>query len=225
MGVNVGAALGRLASQPSTGSERRWRGWTGVLTLLAALWLFPGCAALGPRTEGVSGPVAWQATNLARTKKLIGTVERDVYSFTLVLRETAGSDIAFTRFEYSVYQPDAGHQTRELNGRWRLQPHGELRWPFESFLTCPSLRGCSGPTAPTPLWKFTLTGHDERGQKRQVAIDVTLPADPLVVQAVATRPAAAAISPAPPAGPAATMSRETKSAAVPLSERSSLLHS
>ena len=74
-----------------------------VRELLAGLLVLVvvGCAAY-VRTEGISGPVAWRATDLALSKRMVDGKEREVYSFTLVLKETKGTGIIFTYMKRTV---------------------------------------------------------------------------------------------------------------------------
>jgi hypothetical protein len=71
-----------------------------VLLLGAAL---SGCAAFGGRTEGSSGPVAWRVADvdIQAVGTATGVVGRsgpqEVYAFTLVLHETQGTTLTFTR--------------------------------------------------------------------------------------------------------------------------------
>ena len=98
------------------------------------------CASVGFRTEGASGPVAWQATDLRIIQRPIpgdATREKgDHYTFTLVLRETQGTTITFTHMAWAVYQPDTAPASSESTGQWSLRPHGELRWPFSNYMYC-----------------------------------------------------------------------------------------
>jgi hypothetical protein len=58
---------------------------------LPVLWMtvvLSGCAMLGARLEGVSGPIAWQATDLRVVERQVTETNQELYAFTLVLTET-----------------------------------------------------------------------------------------------------------------------------------------
>ena len=142
-----------------------------------------GCAPLGIRTEGVSGPIAWRATDLkiravGEASGFIGRAVQEAYSFTLVLKESQGTAITFTNMAatFSVATavlPGSFEQT----GRWELRPYGELRWPLETSYSCTSI-DCVNPGVIAPVWHITLTGTDDRSQPVRVVIDLRLPSNP-----------------------------------------------
>lgn len=142
-----------------------------------------GCAALGVRTEGVSGPIAWRATDfnvgsVPGDTGIIGRRDREIYAFTLVLQETQGTAITFTKVAYTIagsvgLKPFSTEET----GQWRLRPHGELRWPLSSTYGCASI-DCVDPGFVAPVWHITLMGTDDRGQPVRIAIDLRLPYNP-----------------------------------------------
>ena len=51
-----------------------------------------GCTAY---LKGMSGPVAWQATDLRIIERSVSGSDHDVYAFALVLEETQGSTITY----------------------------------------------------------------------------------------------------------------------------------
>jgi hypothetical protein len=77
-------------------SERSWHrlrsvvcAARGLLTLGVTLASI-GCAA---SLAGRSGPIAWQATDLRMVERSVEGTTRDLYTLTLVLQETQGSEI------------------------------------------------------------------------------------------------------------------------------------
>lgn len=133
--------------QPRQG---RWMGTrlAGVLLVLYMGMVVPGCTT---HRQGVSGPVAWQATDLRIVPRSVAGAARDIYAFTLVLAETYGAAITFTQLDYTVSQPDihAAGVTQSSPILWKLRPRGELRHPFSLYWYCADLQ-CRdwGPTAP-----------------------------------------------------------------------------
>ena len=182
-----------------------------------------GCAAY-IRTEGVSGPVAWRATDLALSKRIIDGRERDVYSFALVLKETKGIGITFTRLERTYYEPTIHGTPVVQSGRWILRPNGELRVPFSSYIYCPQWADiCHKPGVTAPLWNVILTGTDDRGQPVRLVIDVALPPDPATTPIAITRaplptPSPSVSPPPPPTAMAPVASAPAKpiSSTVPI---------
>jgi hypothetical protein len=154
-----------------------------LFTLLLGM-VVTSCASLGMRTEGVSGPIAWRATDLkiqavGEAAGVIGiSVSREAYSFTLVLQETQGTALTFTKVAYRI---DGGPGLQpffaERVGQWRLRPQGELRWPLSSTWSCTST-DCVRPGFFAPVWHIILTGTDNRGQEVRVVIDLKLPYNP-----------------------------------------------
>ena len=63
---------------------------------VALVWslLLAGCTLFGVRTSGVSGPVDWRTTDFEWHPEAFG---EQVYTFTLLLRETQGRDLTFTQ--------------------------------------------------------------------------------------------------------------------------------
>lgn len=142
------------------------------------------CASLGMRTEGVSGPIAWHATDfkiqaVGEAAGVLGRpTQQEVYAFTLVLQETQGTALTFTKMAYRVDSGPGIHPGfAERVGQWRLRPHGELRWPLWSTWSCAST-DCVNPGFVVPAWHIVLTGTDNRGQEVRVVIDLKLPSNP-----------------------------------------------
>ncbi|HJY82617.1 MAG TPA: hypothetical protein VKK81_16230 [Candidatus Binatia bacterium] len=69
--------------------------------------LIVGCASLGVRTEGTSGPFAWHVTDLkSESAPLLQGTSGDTsgtYSLTLVLKETQGIPLTFTYRKDTIY--------------------------------------------------------------------------------------------------------------------------
>jgi predicted aspartyl protease len=134
---------------------------------------------LGARLEGVSGPIAWQATDMRVVERQVTETNRELYAFTLVLKETQGRGVTFTYLEYTMTQPGVVPigDTQRATIAWRLQPYGELRHPFSSYIYCAE-PPCQKLGSQAPWWHIVLTGTDEQRQAVQVAIDLRLPQNP-----------------------------------------------
>jgi hypothetical protein len=171
----------------------------GALALIVSL---PACATLGPRLEGRSEIVAWEATDLALERKTFGSRSAWVYSFELLVRELRGTGLTFTEIETQTYQPGIIPGMARYRGSWRLGLLDEFRIPLEASLTChPSADSCSGTNVPIPLWRIQMTGRDDRDRAVTVVIDITLPPDP-PTPPVRTSKSARAITLVPPKPPA-----------------------
>jgi hypothetical protein len=139
-----------------------------ALTLVA-------CASFGPITEGRSGPVAWQATDLELTRRPAGWF----YTGSILLKETEGVALSFNEIRMLLGQPGAGAWSATYNGVWRLAAHGQMRIPLSSSLRCgPGEGTCLGPDVPIPMWRITLTGKTESGRSVEIIVDARFPADP-----------------------------------------------
>jgi len=119
---------------------------------------------LKPVTEGTADSVAWKAVNLAPS--------RESYAFAIVLSETRGVAITYTRIEGNAYLSGSRSWPLLYQGRWRLEPHGELQFPFGAKAWCHACPG--GPGTPT-LWDFVFIGTDDHGQAVRTQFDVRLP--------------------------------------------------
>lgn len=169
-----------------------------------ALMVAAGCAALGPRTEGVAGAVSWKAEDLELVQRSINQSSRWSYSFSLVVRETRGVAITFNEIRTAVYQPGTSPWSPTYRGVWLLPAQGAFRIPLSSGLSCPSYAGsCQGPTSPIPSWRITLVGTDERGNPVREVVDLRLPADPppLTVKRADSIPAISLTTPRPAVAP------------------------
>jgi predicted aspartyl protease len=134
---------------------------------------------LGARLNGVSGPIAWQATDLRVVERQVAGANRELYAFTLVLKETQGVGVTFRHLQYTISQPgvNPAGETQQANIRWTLHPHGELRHPLSSYIYCLEVQ-CQNWGPIVPWWHIVLTGTNDRDQPVQVAIDLRLPQNP-----------------------------------------------
>ena len=147
------------------------------LLLISALipTLVTGCASAPIRTEGVAGPVTWQALDFQLAKTTINKQPGERYAFTLLVKETRGAGITFTEMRWTISQHGVTPSTSERTGRWRLPPRGQWRLPFSVSWYCPqAVDSCPGATG-VPQWHIILTGTDDRGQPVQVVIAVAPP--------------------------------------------------
>jgi predicted aspartyl protease len=150
--------------------------------LLAVLMsvVLVGCAALGPRLDGVSGPIAWEATDLRVVERNVAGANRDLYAFTLVLKATQSTAITFTQAKYTISQPgiNAAGVSEQQTILWKLRPHGELRQPISFYWYCTEFDCARVALRPAPWYDLVLTGTDDRGHPVRVVIDLRLPQNP-----------------------------------------------
>jgi len=172
--------------------------------VLVCLVSLAACASLGVKTEGVSGPVAWHATDLELASKTFNNQGYWVYSFSVLLEEKQGTGLVFNEIQTTVYQPGAGSGTATYNGVWRLEANGRMRIPLESTLVCHFSAGgaCGGSNVPIPMWRLILRGRSDQNHTVTIPIDMTLPADPPATPVVTSKsvPAIELAKPAAPAG-------------------------
>ena len=151
-----------------------------VLATAVGLGALAGCATGRPATEGSAGAFSWEATDFRRDPD-------GRYNFTLVLRETAGVGVRFTRLAYRT--PGSAAESREV--AWVLPARGEFRQPFSAAaLTCLREVDCADPASHVPL-TLELSGTDEGGRPVRLTFGIRLP-----VGAGATE--IAALTPPPP---------------------------
>lgn len=147
-----------------------------LLVVSFLLWVV-GCASAGVRTEGATGPVAWQATDFKLAETTVNNQPGERYSFVLLLKETHGIGITFTELQQTVFQHGVLQSAaRQQTGRWRLRPKGELRVPLAFSWYCPILP-CDQVHG-APWWHITITGTDDRGQPVKLTLDVAPPPVP-----------------------------------------------
>lgn len=173
----------------------------GIVSVLLAVLV--GCSALQPRLEGLSGPIAWQATDLRVIERKVAGDNRDLYAFTLVLKELQNTTITFTQMEYRVSQPGVKEfgVTQQKALAWTLKPHGELRKPFAVYWYCSSGHCDDFALYPAPQYDIVLTGSNDKGDPIRAAVHFKLPPNPPRLthgqDATRSRP----VSPAPVATP------------------------
>jgi len=122
----------------------------------------------GGGLSGVSGSVTWQVIEV----KAGGDAHSSWSSFVLVLRETNGSAITFTRVDQYLNRIWQGADRTVRS----LQANGELRLPFASRRLCV---GTTCPAASPPTWDIAFTGKDERDQEVRVAMKIVALRSPL----------------------------------------------
>lgn len=135
-----------------------------------------GCVA---SIQGVSGPIAWEATDFRVVERSASGAIRDIYAFTLVLQETHGTEITLTHMEQTVSQPGVHTTgvTRQFPIHWKLRPRGELRQPFSFYWYCADTQ-CHNRVSVAPWYNLVFAGIDQRGQPVHIAMDFRLPTNP-----------------------------------------------
>ena len=111
---------------------------TRTLWTLGIMMVVTGCAGLRTSLQGVSGPVAWQVTDLRMVERAVEGTARDLYTFTLVLQETRGAMLTFTSLEQTISDPVLYPTgvSQQASVLWKLHPHGEFRYPFSVYSYC-----------------------------------------------------------------------------------------
>jgi hypothetical protein len=147
-----------------------------MLVFLLLGMIGAGCASLGARTEGTSGPLAWRVTDL-QSEAVRGEV-RGRYAFTLVLKESQGIPLTFTYRKDTIY---ASHLTVTESVdqaiHLRLRPYEERRFPLAFTWGCVE-EPCIKPGTVAPMWYITLTGTDEHGKAVKTVMKIRLPLTP-----------------------------------------------
>ncbi len=141
-----------------------------VLGLLAS-----GCATTG-RVAGVDGPVEWEVIDVGRVDSADGNRSR--WSYTIVLKEKAGTAIQFERIERGAHA-----QTLETGGiaridfDRRLDANGELRYHTTDawgWVPGPGAQfGGVGVLGPLAMQRQFI-GKDSRGHDVAVSVRVVL---------------------------------------------------
>lgn len=150
----------------------------GLLMLAAALYV-TACAARSAHLAGVSGPVAWQVTDVRLVERWVDGTARDFYSFTLVLNETAGTALTFQQVVSRLRHPSIPTVPQQAPVRWALRPYGELRHPF-IFPWCTTDVCKQGATGTPWSYDLLLLGIDDQGQPIRVVVTARLPAQPVL---------------------------------------------
>jgi hypothetical protein len=147
-----------------------------IRPLLLMSLLVGGCASTPVHTGGISGAVAWHATDFQLTKATVEGQPGQRYAFTLVLSDRGATGVTFTALQRTVSAHNVRTASTERAGRWRLPPNGTLRFPFSFTHYCfQAFDSCSGPALFAPHWHIVLNGADDRGQPVQVVIDLDAP--------------------------------------------------
>ena len=151
-----------------------------LCTLLLGLEV-TGCVSMGEHTHGVSGPVAWRATDVQWQAYAFG--RQQTYFFTLVLQESQGTAITFTKLTAVLHNAaDSLPAYWEQTGQWFLTPYGELQLPLGSTRYCPYTRCRDAGPALVPVWHLILLGTDAQGQSVRLVLDIRLPYIPNMVR-------------------------------------------
>jgi hypothetical protein len=156
-------------SSPKTAG--RW------LTLAGLLLLLGGCASLGVRTEGTSGPLAWRVADLrVETREIQGRAV-DGRAFTLVIRNISDGTLTITKMGEQRYQPGTGSSSSSRAVQWRLRPGAERRIPRFTTLVCNSPPTCTDSGGSQPMFQIDFAGVDDQNRPIEARLDITLPAD------------------------------------------------
>src|SRR5678815_5768873 len=104
--VESAKTWGEIRHQRSIYHPGRHRRVLAAALRLASMLVVLGTTMMGCTAylKGISGPIAWQATDLRIIERSVSGADRDIYAFALVLEETQGSAITFTNLEYTVSQ-------------------------------------------------------------------------------------------------------------------------
>jgi hypothetical protein len=147
-----------------------------IWSLLLMSLLVVGCASTPVHTDGVTGSVAWHATDFQLARATVQSQPGERYAFTLVLSDRGGTGVTFTDLRRTVSAHHIRMASTERTGRWRLPPNGELRLPFSFAYYChQAFEVCHEPATFAPHWRIVLNGADDRGQPVQVVIDLDVP--------------------------------------------------
>jgi hypothetical protein len=150
-------------------------------SMLGLLVIAMGCASAPvPRGDTV-GSVAWRATAFQRVPMTVHDRPGERYTFTLLLREQAGTGITFTRVTQTVSAAAVRPMTVTQEGQWRLPPQGELQLPFRLVWSCPALSEACSTAAGPPHWHILLAGTTDRGEPMQLSLEIDAPAGDAVV--------------------------------------------
>lgn len=145
------------------------------LTGSIALLLLTGCASLGVRTDGTSGPIAWRVENIAVVTREVRGNPREGQAFTVVLKNVGDRTITFTRIDEMRYRPQTDGSSASYSGRWVLRPGVEWKWDRFASLACPSESGCTDSGSSQALFRMIFTGTDDEKRPIEARLDITLP--------------------------------------------------
>jgi hypothetical protein len=153
----------------------------GVLGIvLIVVWGILGCASAPVSRSDIAGSVSWRVMAFQRVPTSVHNRPGERYTFTLLLREQAGTGMTFTHVTQTVSAAQVEPMTVTQDGRWRLPPKGELQLPFRLVWSCPALSEACATAAGPPHWHILLTGTTDHGSPVQLALEVDAPTDDAV---------------------------------------------
>ena len=147
------------------------------LNVAGALLLLGGCAALGARTEGTSGPLAWRVADLrVETREIQGKAVNG-RAFTLVIRNISDRTLTITTMGEKRYQPGTGSSSSSYAVRRELRPGAERKISRYATLVCNSPATCTDSGGAQPMFQIDFPGVDDQNRPIEARLDVVLPAD------------------------------------------------
>src|SRR5262245_19786826 len=144
----------------------------GLGVVLIVVWGTLGCASAPVSRSDFAGSVAWRVLAFQQVTTSVADRPGERYTFTLLLREQAGTGMTFTRVTQTVSALQVEPMTATQDGRWRLPPRGELQLPFRLVWSCPALSEACSTAAGPPHWHIHLTGTTDQGAPVQLALEV-----------------------------------------------------
>jgi hypothetical protein len=150
-------------------------------SMLGLLVIAMGCAGAPVSRGDIVGSIAWRATAFQRVPMTVHDRPGERYTFTLLLREQAGTGITFTRVTQTVSAAVVRPMTVTQEGQWRLPPQGELQLPFRLVWSCPALSEACSTAAGPPHWHILLVGTTDHGEPMQLSLEIDAPAGDAVV--------------------------------------------
>ena len=143
--------------------------------LLGVILLFAGCASLGVKTQGTSGPINWHVDNIDVVTREIQGKPYTGQAFTVVLKNVSDRTVTFTRYEETRYAPGVNPLMQSYSGQWILRPDQEWKLDRFAYLSCGYGGGCVGGGNSNNMSRFIFTGQDDQGQPVKAQLDMTLP--------------------------------------------------
>lgn len=147
----------------------------GIATCLSIL--LGGCASLGPRTEGVSGPIVWRITDLRVEAREINGQSFAGRAFTLVLKNIGPQIITITTMDEYRFQHRTNGRVSTSTGRWLLKPGQDWEIPKFYYTVCNFQGGCTDGPASQPMFRIRLTGVNDEDRPVNETINIVLPAE------------------------------------------------
>jgi hypothetical protein len=121
----------------------------GLGAVLIVVWGTLRCASAPVARSDSTGAVAWRVMAFQRVPTAVSDRPEERYTFTLLLREQAGTEMTFTRVAQTVSALQVAPMAATQDGWWRLPPMGELQLPFRLVWSCPALsEPCSTAAGP-----------------------------------------------------------------------------